>query len=289
MLRSRPGTRQAAVRRLRAAHDQARVRVTVPRTPQARAWLRGRSQRPAVDPTVWAHHVAYADRRCPRALNALVTRYRPYAESTAKRLYRRGEPLEDLVQVSLEALLLALRRFDPDRGTPFLAFAKPTIVGSLRRHFRDAGWAIRVPRRVHELAGPMRIAAEFLRQDLGREPSAGEIADFLGVAPTDVDAAARAHAARRTVSIDAPDPATGATRHDIVGFVDRDFDRVENREALAECLEALPEEERQLLRRYFVERMTQSEIAAELGCSQMQVSRLLARSIRRLRHDLVGD
>src|SRR5690606_22259611 len=120
-----------------------------------RRWLAGSARRIAVDPDLWAMHVHYARHGDPEALQVLVDRYRPHAETQARRHYRRGEPIDDLTQVAMEALLLALRRFDPERRKPFLAFAKPTIVGSLRRHFRDAGWAIRVPRRVHELASPV--------------------------------------------------------------------------------------------------------------------------------------
>jgi len=126
-------------------------------------------RRPAVDLPLWTVHVRYARRRDKRSLDQLVERYRAHAESQARRHYRRGEPIDDLTQVAFEALLLALRRFDPERRKPFLAFAKPTIVGSLRRHFRDAGWAIRVPRRVHELATPVRDAHELLTHDLGRD------------------------------------------------------------------------------------------------------------------------
>jgi len=187
-----------------------------------------------------------------------------------------------------EALLLALKRFDPDRRTPFLAFAKPTIVGSLRRHFRDAGWAIRVPRRVHELATPVRDAQELLTHDLGRPPSSGEIADLIGVDEQEVLEAFTAEDARITTSLDAPDPASGLPAEQVIGQPDRGFLRIENRTALRQGLELMSGEDRDLLRQYFLEERTQSQIAEVLQCSQMQVSRLLRKAIHRLRRHMLG-
>jgi RNA polymerase sigma-B factor len=253
-----------------------------------RRWVEGRARRPAVDGALWALHVRYSRREDADALQALVDHYRGHAEAQARRHYRRGEPVDDLTQVAYEALLLALKRFDPGRRTPFLAFAKPTIVGSLRRHFRDAGWASRVPRRVHELSSPVRDAQELLTHDLGRPPSPGEIADFIGVDEHEVLEAFTAEDARITTSLDASDPASGLQAEQVIGQPDRGFVGIENRTALRQSMERMSEADRDLLRQYFLEERTQSQIAESLRCSQMQVSRLLRKAIHRLRRHMLG-
>jgi RNA polymerase sigma-B factor len=269
------------------ASDQARALLSIPADKVERRWLAGEAVRPAVDVELWRLHVRYARDRDERTLVTLVERYRPHAEAQARRHYRRGEPIDDLTQVAYEALMQALRRFEPDRAKPFLAFAKPTIVGSLRRHFRDAGWAIRVPRRVHELASPVRDAQELLTHDLGRPPSSGEIADFIGVDEHEVLDALRAEEARVTTSLDAPDPASGLQADQVIGRPDRGFVGIENRTALLQSLDRLSDEDRALLQMYFVDEHTQSQIAEVLGCSQMQVSRLLRRAVRQLRRHML--
>src|SRR4029453_11035026 len=252
------------------AFDRARALLTIPVDKVERRWLAGEALRPAVDGEMWALHVRYARDRDDAAMAKLVERYRPPAEPQARRHYRRGEPIDDLTQVAYEALMQALRRFDPERSKPFLAFAKPTIVGSLRRHFRDTGWSIRVPRKVHELASPVRDAQELLTHDLGRSPSPGEIADFIGVDEHDVLDAMQAEEARITTSLDAPDPASGLQAEQVIGRTDRGFVGIENRTALLQSLERLSHEDRTLLQMYFVEERTQSQIADVLDCSQMQ-------------------
>jgi RNA polymerase sigma-B factor len=274
--------------RLSDATDSARTALTIPADHVERTWVAPLAHRPAVDPELWALHVRYARHGDQESMQALVERYRGHAEAQARRHYRRGEPVDDLTQVALEALLLALRRFDPERRKPFLAFAKPTIVGSLRRHFRDAGWAIRVPRRVHELASPVRDATELLTHDLGRPPSPSEVADFIGVPEREVLEAMTAEEARITSSIDATDPVTGIQADQLIGNVDRGFVGIENRTALQQSIEMLSDEDRNLLQLYFVEERTQSDIAEVLGCSQMQVSRLLRKAVRRLRRHMLG-
>jgi RNA polymerase sigma-B factor len=270
------------------ASDRAHARLTIPSDAVDRRWVESRTDRPAVERDLWALHIRYARRGDPEALQALVEKYRGHAEAQARRHYRRGEPVDDLTQVAYEALLLALKRFDPDRRTPFLAFAKPTIVGSLRRHFRDAGWAIRVPRRVHELSTPVRDAHELLTHDLGRPPSPGEIADFIGVDEREVLEAFTAEDARITTSLDATDPASGLQTEQVIGQADRGFLGIENRTALTQSLELMSDEDRDLLRQYFLEERTQSQIAKGLQCSQMQVSRLLRKAIHRLRRHMLG-
>jgi RNA polymerase sigma-B factor len=273
---------------LSAASDRAHAMFTIPSDAVDRRWVDGRARRPAVDGALWALHVRYARQEDAEALQALVEHYRGHAEAQARRHYRRGEPVDDLTQVAYEALLLALKRFDPGRRTPFLAFAKPTIVGSLRRHFRDAGWAIRVPRRVHELSTPVRDAQELLTHDLGRPPSPGEIADFIGVDEHEVLEAFTAEDARVTTSLDAADPASGLQAEQVIGLPDRGFLGIENRTALRQSLELMSQADRDLLRQYFLEERTQSQIAESLQCSQMQVSRLLRKAIHRLRRHMLG-
>lgn len=231
---------------------------------------------------LWTVHVAYADRHEPQHLDQLVRRYSAFATATAKRHYRGGEPIDDLVQVSHEALMLALRRFDPSRGTAFLAYATPTIVGSVRRHFRDSGWALRVPRSVHELAKPQQDAVELLSQDLGRRPSLAEVADFLGVPLAQVEVVERARRARSTTSIDHPGLANGETPPNL-STKDASMTGIENLVALRRGLAHLDREEVRLLTWYYFEEQTQSQIGRRLGVSQMQVSRLLARAVQRLR------
>jgi RNA polymerase sigma-B factor len=266
----------------------ARALLTMPESAVSRRHWAGNAVRPGVDPEAWDLHVRYArDPDDDRVLAALVERYRAYAESQARRLYRGAESLDDLTQVAYEALVLALQRFEPERQRPFLAFAKPTIVGSLRRHVRDAGWAIRVPRRVHELAGPVRDATELLTHDLGRAPSPGEVADVIGLDESEVLEAMAAEEARATQSLDAPDRATGLPTEQVVGRPDRGFAGIENRTALFQSLELLSDDDRVLLQRYFVEELSQAEIAESLDCSQMQVSRLLRKAVRKLRRQIV--
>jgi RNA polymerase sigma-B factor len=231
-----------------------------------------------------ALHVRYARDRDPEVLELLVAHYRPYAEAYARRHDRHVEPLDDLTQVAYEALIHALHRFEPDRGTPFLGFARPTIIGSLRRHVRDAGWAIRVPRWVHELARPTRDAVELLTHDLGRPPTPAEVADLLGVDEQEVLDASAAEAARSTRSLDTGDSASGLHTQEVVGRADPGLAGIENRTALAQSLKELSGDDRELVRMYFIDGMSQARIAEVLGCSQMQVSRLLRTVVRRLRH-----
>jgi RNA polymerase sigma-B factor len=271
-----------ALDRLRSARDRARAALSVPRVPAPRAWIAPRSARPVVDVGLWTVHVAYADRHEPQHLDRLVRRYSAFATATAKRHHRGGEPIDDLVQVSHEALMLALRRFDPSRGTPFLAYAAPTIVGTLRRHFRDSGWALRVPRTVHELAKPQQDAVELLSQDLGRRPSLAEVADFMGVPLAQLEVVELARRARSTTSIDHPDLVPGETTPNLATN-DAGMTGVENLVALRRGLAHLDPDEVRLLTWYYFEEQTQSQIGRRLGLSQMQVSRLLARAVQRLR------
>ncbi len=201
----------------------------------------------------------------------------------ARRFIGRGEPYEDLVQVGTIGLLKAVDRFDPARGT-FTAFAVPTVVGEIRRHFRDRGWALRVPRRLQDLARTVSGAREELTQRLGRSPTVQEIAEHLAVESDLVLEAIEIAGAYATV----PLPASPEDRLDLRAD-DRGFEMVEARATLGPLLAGLPPRERRILALRFVRNMSQSQIAAEVGISQMHVSRLLARSLATMRRSLEDE
>jgi RNA polymerase sigma-B factor len=209
------------------------------------------------------------------------------AEYLARRFKNRGEPIEDLIQVALLGLLKAVERFDPSRGLEFSTFATPTIVGELKRHFRDKGWAVRVPRRVQELHLRMGTVVNSLSQELGRSPTIPEIAQRAEVSVDEVLEAMEAGRAYRFSSIDAPagddedraqNPAAAQLGEDDTGL-----EEVEQRMLLSPLIASLPKREQMIIHLRFFRGMTQSEIAARLGISQMHVSRLLARSLTQLR------
>jgi RNA polymerase sigma-B factor len=238
---------------------------------------------PGVDQQVWLDHVCFARTGDPAVLERLVLEYEPYARSLARRMWRDGEPNEDLIQVALESLVGALRRFDPERGIPFPAFATPTILGALRRHYRDHGWLLRVPRRVHEFAVAEREATERLVRQFGRQPTAPELARAMGM---DLDEVLEAHDALHARDMRSFDSTgtDGWLLGDNLGAEDERFTAAEDRAALAEAIRVLDGPARELLRLYFFEERSQSEIADLMGVSQMQVSRLLAAILRRLRN-----
>jgi RNA polymerase sigma-B factor len=223
----------------------------------------------------------------------LIAAHLGLAEYLARRFANRGEPLDDLIQVASVGLLKAVERFDSERGLEFSTFATPTIVGELKRHFRDKGWAVRVPRRVQELHLRLAGVVGGLSQEMGRSPTIAEIAERAGVSDEEVLEAMEAGRAYRFASIDAPNPGEDEDRmlgmaarlgSDDAGMVD-----VEHRMELSPLLESLPERERTILHLRFFEGMTQSEIANRLGISQMHVSRLLARSLQQLRERSEGN
>jgi len=230
---------------------------------------------------VWLLHVRYARRRQPAVRAELLEEYRGYAFSLAKRLHREGESLDDLTQVAMEGLLLSIERFDPDRRIPFPALATPTIVGSLKRHYRDHGWAVRVPRRVHDIAVPARDAADRLTNRLGRFPTLSEVAAELGIAEGALSAVQQATRARSVSSLDAP--VGEDERGDLIGEADADMVSAEDRMVLRQAMQALSDRERTVVGMYYFEERPQSEIAGLYGVSQMQVSRWLSGAIRRLR------
>jgi RNA polymerase sigma-B factor len=237
---------------------------------------------PAVDPVLWAVHVRHAAEPSETTLTALVEAYDGYVRAIAHRMRGSGEPVEDLVQVAFEALLVAIERFDPARSVPFKGFATPSIEGSIKRHFRDHGWALRVPRRVHELAGPVRGATERLTAELAREPTDAEVAAKVGASPGSVTETRLALRARSMRSLDQP-TLVGGVVLEPNSAPDRELVRTENRLALSQAVEQLSGQERDLLDKYYLGQETQSEIAEVYGVSQMQVSRWLAHATNRLR------
>lgn len=223
--------------------------------------------------------------------NTLVTLHQPLVEHLARRFRNRGEPYDDLVQVATIGLIKAIDRYDPDRGVEFSTYATPTIVGEIKRWFRDKGWAVRVPRRLQELRLAIGSATGALTQELGRSPTVGELATRLGVSEEDVLEGLESANAYSTLSLDAPDAGDvdGPSVLDTLGSEDMALEGVENREALKPLLSRLPERERRILLLRFFAGMTQSQIAAEVGISQMHVSRLLARTLTGLRKGLLTD
>ena len=216
----------------------------------------------------------------------LVRRFLPFARSLALRYAGGGEPSDDLVQVASVGLIAAIDRFDPDRGVPFAAFAAPTILGELRRHFRDRVWTLRVPRGLQERIRSVEDAIAKLSNQLERSPTVLEIAETLGASEAEVLEALEASDVRRTVSLDHPsggdDSAEGSVA-DRLGEQDPGFELVEERAALRAGFRVLTDLEREVLRLRFVEDLTQSKIAARVGYSQMHVSRILRRALDRLR------
>jgi RNA polymerase sigma-B factor len=225
------------------------------------------------------------------AREALVQQFLPLARKLARRYVQSPEPYEDLVQVASLALVKAVDRFDPDRGASFSSFAVPTILGEIRRYFRDSTWSVHVSRGAKERALAVRDATEHLANVRGRAPSVQELAAYLELGIDQVLEALCAKEAYHAQSLDAPASSgeeEGAdTVGDTLGARDERYELVEARMVVADALPSLPERERRILRMRFVEEMTQSEIAAQIGISQMQVSRVLQRSLERLR-ELTG-
>lgn len=220
------------------------------------------------------------------ARDELVERFLPLAQKLARRYGSRADTIDDLVQVASVGLIKAVDRFDPERGTSFSTFAVPTILGELKRHFRDTGWTMRVPRSVQELALKVERVLTNPSTGIGRTPTAAEVAAHLEVDVEQVLEAMDAVATSSTISLDAPRSSDGdstATVADIVGEEDLGFDMVEYGSSIAPIMDAMPKRDRLIVHMRFVEDMTQAEIAERIGISQMHVSRLLRRAVERLR------
>jgi RNA polymerase sigma-B factor len=226
-----------------------------------------------------------------RIRGQLVELHLPLVEYLARRFRNRGEWLDDLTQVATIGLIKSIDRFDLERGVEFSTYATPTIVGEIKRHFRDKGWAVRVPRRLQELKLSLTKAIGELAQREGRAPTVSELAAHLQMSEEEVLEGLESANAYSTVSLDAPDsgdedaPAVA----DSLGIVDEALEGVEYRESLKPLLERLPPREKKILLLRFFGNLTQSQIAAELGISQMHVSRLLARTLTQLRDGLTND
>jgi RNA polymerase sigma-B factor len=220
------------------------------------------------------------------AREALVQQYMPLARGLARRYGRSSEPFEDLLQVASLGLLKALDRYDGDRGHPFPSFAVPTILGEMRRYFRDSGWAVHVPRGAQERALKVREAQERLANRNGRAPTVNQLAEYLELDIEAVIDALQAARAYDTLSLDAPRPSAEGevvAYGESIGCEDERYELVELDATLASVLGDIPPRERLILHMRFVEDLTQTEIAERLGISQMQVSRLLRRSLEQLR------
>ena len=215
----------------------------------------------------------------------LVRGFLPVAQHIARRFSNRGEPLDDLVQVATVGLINAIDRYAPDRGSDFFSFAVPTISGEVRRHFRDLGWSMRVPRRLKDLHVSINGAVSELSQSLGRAPKPTEIAERLGVPVSEVLEGLEASEAYRSSSLDEmlSSEQGSATVGELVGEADAELDRVDFRQALRPVLAELAERERTIVLLRFFGNMTQTQIADRVGISQMHVSRLLAQTLDRLR------
>jgi RNA polymerase sigma-B factor len=222
-----------------------------------------------------------------RQRDRIVERCLPLADHIARRFDGRGEPRDDLVQVARVGLVNAVIRFDVETGSDFVSFAVPTIMGEVRRHFRDNSWSVKVPRRLKELHLRLGGATAELSQRLGRAPTPSELAAELDMDRAEIVEGLVAGSSYNTLSIDSGGGSEDAPAlADTLGDVDLALDQIENREALRPLLESLPDRERAVVVLRFFESMTQTQIAERIGVSQMHVSRLLARALGRLRDHL---
>jgi RNA polymerase sigma-B factor len=242
---------------------------------------------------------AYREHGDVTAREALTERFLPLARSLARRYVRGTEPLEDLEQVASLALVKAIDGFDADRGTAFSSYAVPSIIGAIKRHYRDSGWSVRPPRELQELALRVARLNDELSAATGSPPTAAQIAEHAGVDVEDVLEAREAHRALHTESLDQPrrtgDGESGALI-DTIGARDGEIRRAFDRVALEALLTTLDDREREVVRLYYQEELTQAEIGRRLGYSQMHISRLLRRAVEQLLHaaaaqepDLTGE
>ncbi|PRY49745.1 RNA polymerase sigma-28 (SigD/FliA/WhiG) subunit [Geodermatophilus tzadiensis] len=231
------------------------------------------------------------DPRRERLREILVEEHLPLVRHFARRFSNRGEPFDDLLQVGTLGLIAAIDRFDPTRGVEFLSFAVPTITGEIKRHFRDQGWSVRVPRRLQELHLSLNSAVGELAQKNGRAPTPSELAEHLGIPREEVLEGLAVANAYRSSSLDErlsgedDSPTLAAT----LGEEDAALEGVEYRESLQPLLATIPARERRILILRFFGNMTQSQIAADIGISQMHVSRLLSQTLAKLREGLLKD
>jgi RNA polymerase sigma-B factor len=227
------------------------------------------------------------DPRRARLRERLVVGFLPVARNIARRFSRRGEATDDLEQVASLGLLHALERFDPGRERDFLSYAVPTIMGEVRRHFRDSAWSVRTPRSIKDRYVAVGSATAAMAQNLGRAPTAAELAEHLDMTRDEVSEAIAAHGSYQPASLDESlGDGDDSALVDILGFTDGELDRVEVRALVGSLVRSLPERERTMLALRFVHEKTQAEIAAVLCISQMHVSRLLTRTLAALRDQI---
>lgn len=220
------------------------------------------------------------------AREALVTRFTPLARGLARRYDRSSEPFDDLLQVAMLGLLKAIDRFDPSRGNAFASFAVPTILGEMRRYFRDSGWGVHVPRSLQERTLKVSDAQEMLTRERGRAPSIVDIATYLELSVEEVNEALQTARVYDVMSLDAPrssEDGESQSFGETVGQLDERYELIELDATLLSALGEIPRRERAILHMRFVEELTQTQIAERIGISQMQVSRLLRRSLDKLR------
>jgi RNA polymerase sigma-B factor len=219
---------------------------------------------------------------------ALIERHLPLVTFMARKFADRGEPLDDLIQVGTIGLIKAIDRFEISKGFEFSTFATPTIVGEIKRHFRDKTWAVRVPRRLQELGASVTKATNELTQKLDRSPTPKEIAKHLGITVDEVAEALESNSAYSTISLDITSDTSTSIR-DTFGALDEALEGVEYRESLKPLLAQLEDREKRILQMRFFDNLSQSQIATELGISQMHVSRILKKVLTHLREGLVGN
>jgi RNA polymerase sigma-B factor len=218
------------------------------------------------------------------ARDGLVHLHLPLVEHCARRFRNRGEPFEDLVQVGTIGLIKSVDRFQAERGVEFSTYATPTIIGEIKRHFRDKGWAIRVPRRLQELRMQISTTTSELTHSLGRSPTPRELAERIGCTVEEIIEGMESSNAYATLSLDATDAEeSGASMLDALGIDDPNLEHVEVRESIKPMLDQLEPREKRILVLRFFKNMTQTQIAEEIGISQMHVSRLLSRTLDQMR------
>lgn len=222
-----------------------------------------------------------------RIRSDLVEMHLPLVRYVAQRYADRGEPLDDVMQAGTLGLINAVDRFEPDRGVAFSTYAVPTIVGAIRRHFRDATWSVKVPRRLQELRGRIDSAHDQLAQELRRSPTVAEIADRADLDPQDVLDALELGHVRDLAPLDLPTP-DGTSIADQLGDLDASLADVEDKATVKRLLNTLPERERAIVAMRFFNGLSQSQIAEQVGISQMHVSRLLTQSLNRLRSEVLS-
>lgn len=248
-----------------------------------------RHDRRAIEDALFArmHDASTSDDQRTRIRDELVEMHLPLVRHVAQRYADRGEPFDDVMQAGTLGLINAVDRFDPERGAAFSTFAVPTIVGSIRRHFRDATWSMKVPRHLQELRGRIDAAHDQLAQELRRSPTVAEIAERADLDAQDVLDALELGHVRELSSLDPP-TVEDASIADRLGDLDAALADVEDKATVTKLLNTLPERERAIVAMRFFDGMSQTQIADEIGISQMHVSRLLAQSLTRLRSEVLS-